>query len=151
MDSVGKHFSDISLKRNHRVLTLASLNSFIEFYNEVVPIDPLLLFQYISFTKKSNEELWDYLKYELAPYPLSIFNEFAMRKSQKSLMYKMFKSIDINIELKNYICVVDGGYLLHRILWPSNQTFGYICDTYVLYVKEHYGEKSNIVFDGYHT
>lgn len=76
MDSiVGKHFSDVSLKRNNRVLTLASLNSSIKVYNEVVPIDPLLLFQRISFTKKSDEELRDYLKYELAPYPLSIFNE----------------------------------------------------------------------------
>lgn len=62
----------------------------------------------------------------------------------------MFNSIDINIELKNYICVVDGGYLLHRVLWPTNQTFGYICDTYyVSYVKQHFGEKSIIVFDGY--
>jgi len=72
-----------------------------------------------------------------------------MRKSQKSFMYKMFNPIDNNIELKNYICVVGEGYLLHRVLWTSNQTFGYICGTYASYVKEHYGEKSIIVFDGY--
>lgn len=126
----------------------ASLNSSIKVYNEVIPIDPLLLFQRISFTKKSDEELRDYLKYELAPYPLSIFNELGMRKSQKSLMYQMFKNTDINMELKNYTCVVDGGYLLHRVVWPSNQTFGYICDTYESYVKEHYGEKSIIVLMG---
>jgi len=84
MDSiVGKHFSDVSLKRTSRVLTLASLNSSIKVNGEVTPIDPLLLFQRISFIKKSDEELKEYLKYELAPYPLSIFNELGMRKSKK--------------------------------------------------------------------
>lgn len=70
MDSiVGKHFSDVSLKRTSRVLTLASLNSSNKVNGEVTPIDPLL-FQRISFIKKSDEELKEYLKYELAPYPL---------------------------------------------------------------------------------
>jgi len=65
MDSiVGKHFSDVSLKRSSRVLTLASLNSSIKVNGEVTPIDPLLLFQRISVTKKSDEELKEYLKYE---------------------------------------------------------------------------------------
>lgn len=53
------------------------------------------------------------------------------------------------MELTNYICVVDGGYLLHRVIWPSNQTFGTICDSYISYVKQNYGENSVIVFDGY--
>lgn len=153
MDSmVGKHFSDVSLKRSNCVLTLASfINSSIKVNGEVTPIDPLILFQRISFTKKSDEELKEYLKYELAPYPLSIFNELGMRKSQKSFMYKMFKPV-INMELTNYICAVDGGYLLHRVIWPSNQTFGTICDSYISYhdsyVKQNYEEKSVIVFDG---
>ncbi|KAF0713693.1 Uncharacterized protein FWK35_00032099 [Aphis craccivora] len=54
----------------------------------------------------NDEELKEYLKYELAPYPLSIFNELGMRKSQKSLMYKMFTPV-VNMELSNYTCVVD--------------------------------------------
>jgi len=49
---VGKHFSDVSLKRSSRVLTLATLNSSIKINGEVTPIDPQLLFQRISLTKK---------------------------------------------------------------------------------------------------
>jgi len=67
---------------------------------------------------------------------------------KKSLMYKMFTHV-VNMELSNYICVVDGGYLLHPVIWPSNQTFGNICDSYISYVKKNYGEKSVIIFDGY--
>lgn len=150
IDSIlGKHFSDVLLKRSNRILTLASLNSSTEVYINVIPITLihcsyfiyfsllcyifyyyyyiyfLLLvyyFHYILFTKKFDEELRDYLKYKLMAFPLSIFNELGMRKSQKPLMYKVFNHTDINVELKNYICVVNGGYLLHRVIWPSNQT-----------------------------
>jgi len=69
-------------------LTLASLNSSIKVNGEVTPIDPLLLFQRILVTKKSDEEL-EYLKNDLAPYPISIINELGMRKSRISLMYML--------------------------------------------------------------
>lgn len=46
--------------------------------------------------------------------------------------------------------VVDGGFLLHKVVWPrSNATFNTICDNDVSYVKRHFEKNVVIVFDGY--
>ena len=47
----------------------------------------------------------------------------------------------------NYI--IDGGFLLHHVIWPANLTYKQLYDEYVTYVKRHYGENSIVVFDGY--
>jgi hypothetical protein len=39
------------------------------------PINPETLFQRMCIVKQSNEELQEYLQYELAPYPMSLFSE----------------------------------------------------------------------------
>jgi len=39
--------------------------------------------------------------------------------------------------------------LLHRVVWPRPASFGEICNSYVTYIKRHYGDKVSIVFDGY--
>ncbi len=44
--------------------------------------------------------------------------------------------------------VLDGGALLHRILWTRGSTYDEICEQYVKYVQRHYG-KLVVVFDGY--
>ena len=46
--------------------------------------------------------------------------------------------------------VIDGGSLLHHILWQKGTTYGSICERYVAYVQQHYG-KATVVFDGYLT
>lgn len=45
--------------------------------------------------------------------------------------------------------VIDGGYLLHRVVWPKPASFSQICDSCIDYIKRHYGPESTIVFDGY--
>ena len=47
--------------------------------------------------------------------------------------------------------VIDGGHLLHLISWPKDATYTYqqVLDTYVSYVRNHYGSGSHVVFDGY--
>lgn len=44
--------------------------------------------------------------------------------------------------------VIDGGSLLHRVIWPEGYTYDTICDLYIKYVKQKYGN-ATIVFDGY--
>jgi hypothetical protein len=54
---------------------------------------------------------------ELAPYPMSLFNEQGMRKGTKSTLYSAFtplsspKPIDSSTNV-----VLDGGYLLHKVV-----------------------------------
>lgn len=115
----------------------------------LVPIEPDLIFKRISFIKKTQEELKEFLKYELSPYPLSLFDQTGMRKSKKSILYDMFTPVSeesINDGTRAY--VIDGGYLLHKVVWQKGSTFGNICKKYVNYINTHY-INATVVFDGY--
>lgn len=52
----------------------------------------------------------NYLKFELAPFPLSMFDEGGIRKTQKSVFYDNFASIKDQGPLENVIFVIDGGF-----------------------------------------
>lgn len=85
---------DVKLKRMNRVISLEYSNKTSIFIrDDIIPIDPLLLFQRIMLKMKSGEELKECFKYELAPMPLSLFDETGqMRKRKKSILYDIFPS-----------------------------------------------------------
>lgn len=60
-----------------------------------------------------------YLDYELAPFPLSLFMENGLRKNVKSQLYDEFRVIDAPPIFDNTIHVVDGGFLLHKVVWQK--------------------------------
>lgn len=143
---VGNNFSEIKFQRKKRVVPLRAANSSIKIQDEIVPIDPTTLFQRISLAKKSDQHLQQYLQYELAPFPLSLFNESGMRKTKKSSLYEAFSPVT---DVINFVHVIDGGYLLHRIAWRQQETFAQILDKYVDYIKKYYKSNSFVIFDGY--
>ncbi|GBN69083.1 hypothetical protein AVEN_221789-1 [Araneus ventricosus] len=49
----------------------------------------------------------------------------------------------------NLYSVLDGGSLIHRVVWPKQETFGDVYTTYLSYIKRHYGDEVTVVFDGY--
>ncbi|GBL87861.1 hypothetical protein AVEN_192037-1 [Araneus ventricosus] len=49
----------------------------------------------------------------------------------------------------NLYFVLDGGSLIHRVVWPKQETFGDVCTAYMFYIKRHYGDEVTVVFDGY--
>ncbi|GBM72793.1 hypothetical protein AVEN_230348-1 [Araneus ventricosus] len=49
----------------------------------------------------------------------------------------------------NLYFVLDGGSLIHRVVWPKQETFGDVYTTYMSYIKRHYGDEVTVVFDGY--
>ncbi|GBM61419.1 hypothetical protein AVEN_70779-1 [Araneus ventricosus] len=71
-----------------------------------------------------------------------------MRKGTKSALYKAFKprTRDFNAESGAYI--IDGGYLLHRVIW-KRETFSSVCDNYATYVRTMYKSTALVIFDGY--
>ena len=89
--------------------------------------------------------------YELAPEPTSLFQEGLMRKSQKSALAQLLRSkVPLEYGLPNdAMYIVDGGYLLHVVIWPPKPTYGKICDSYVSYVVRHFSTETIVVFDGY--
>ena len=61
------------------------------------------------------------LQYELAPQPPSLFVDGQMRKTDKIALGKDMKStIDAETAIPKYaIFVIDGGFLLHAVVWPK--------------------------------
>lgn len=146
---VGKCFSDVKLSRKNKALPLACVNCSIKINNDVSLVDPHLLFKRIAIAKQTSEDLIMYLEYELAPFPLALFNEVGMRKTKKSALYDLFTTSEKDINLETTCTVVDGGFLLHRVIWSRNSTFALVCMGYVTYILKHYGTNCTVVFDGY--
>ncbi|GBN93925.1 hypothetical protein AVEN_97861-1 [Araneus ventricosus] len=73
-----------------------------------------------------------------------------MCKGTKSSFYTSFSPIteDVKPEGSQYV-VVDGGHLLHKIVWRQQTTFGAIADRYVQYLNNKYGQDIAVIFDGF--
>ena len=90
-----------------------------------------------------------FLEYELSPFPLSLFDEGGMRKGRKSSFYDNFSKISGVSRGPNDFCVVDGGFLLHKVRWDTNKSIDFIIKQYVDYTTHNYSRNSTKVFDGY--
>ncbi|GBN81434.1 hypothetical protein AVEN_152541-1 [Araneus ventricosus] len=70
-----------------------------------------------------------------------------------SLLLAMFYNIFDTVPKRpvgntdNLYFVLDGGSLIHRIVWPKQETFGDVYTTYMSYIKRHYGDEVTVVFD----
>ncbi|GBM47465.1 hypothetical protein AVEN_153682-1 [Araneus ventricosus] len=112
----GQTFNNIKLKYVDKVLPFLTISSAIKVHDEKVPIDPVLLFQRMSITKSFEDELQTFFKYELALYPLSLFDATGMCKTQKSTIYDCFQRTNVEVDNTNTTYIIDGGYLLHRVV-----------------------------------
>lgn len=149
---VGSNADVFKHSKSNSVKTLISTTPVIEIENEKVSVNTTLIFQKIAAGLIDNKNLMkDAIEYELAPYPMALFNEQGiMRESQKSELYKSLKSTSyIQKDFADAKFVVDGGYLLHKVIWPKNLTFREIFETYEAYIIKHYSPDATIVFDGY--
>lgn len=146
---VGMNFGSVKFKRKNKVLSLKTVQSSVKVNGDIVAIDPLLLFQRISLTIDSKKDMETYLQYELAPFPLSLFTENGLRKNVKSQLYDLFVSANGPTLSDGVVYVVDGGFLLHKVIWQKNDTVEEIMNKYLRYVEKHYAVSSYIVFDGY--
>ncbi|KYN50606.1 hypothetical protein ALC57_11709 [Trachymyrmex cornetzi] len=100
----GHKISDIKVGRKYRVQPLSIMTSKIKINDKDVPIDPTLLFQRMCLVKKDDVELKNFFQYELAPYPLSIFDENGMRKNVKSDFYDTFTTCGKTFTCKYFLC-----------------------------------------------
>ncbi|GBM82583.1 hypothetical protein AVEN_208186-1 [Araneus ventricosus] len=104
-------------------------------------------------TVRCDKQLAKTLKYELCANHPSLFDEpGVMRKGRKSslttvLVSEAHEPSDISdTGIVSY--VIDGGHLLHRVVWQNPATFKHICREYTDYVITNYGQ-ATAVFDGY--
>ena len=80
----GKRFSEIHLQRRNNVRSLASVTKAVKVRGEDVCINPNQLFHRIVCIVRREEELAEYLTYELAACPLALFDDCSLRKGNKS-------------------------------------------------------------------
>lgn len=144
---VGGNFADVKYKRTNKVRNLKSIQSSVNIHNEIIPLDPLLLFQRLCANITDKTDMKKYLEYELSPFPLSIFTETGFRKNTKSELFDLFNKT--TLPAGDIVHVIDGGFLLHRVVWKKNDTVQVITNKYLDYVRKHYAKRSCIVFDGY--
>ncbi|KAF2897721.1 hypothetical protein ILUMI_08449, partial [Ignelater luminosus] len=99
---------ELKLLKRYKINPLLATNNKIKINDDFVPVDRLLLFQRICVSKTTDTELKNYMNYELAPYPLALFENGELRNT------KLFREISINfkgVEKVHY--VIDEGMLLH--------------------------------------
>lgn len=152
----GQNVWNYSFKRNLQAVTMGSKNTKVG--EEVVNIDPQLLFQRLAFVSEQQDiDKRDIFKYELCSYPASLFSDSVLpRKANKSVLANaIWAKVDkcqiaaSESPLLDPLYVLDGGALLHRISWSVGMLFADICNSYTNYVLTRYGKSVVIVFDGY--
>lgn len=151
---VGKTFDEIKLKRSDNVRSLAAVTSSVKVNDKVINIDPMILYHRMLIWRKSTDDLSNFFKYEISPYPLSLFTYSGMRKNVKSALYDEFASVDEHELNRTEAFIVDGGYLLHAVKWNKDtcKTYHDICMQYVNYVIYNFKPSKTpvtVVFDGY--
>ncbi|GBM17076.1 hypothetical protein AVEN_107517-1 [Araneus ventricosus] len=147
---MGGKFENVKFKWKGKVLTLASINSSVKISNISIVVDPHILFHRLCIAKQSDDDLKAFFKCELSPFPILLFTGESMRKGTKSSLYTTFSPIteDVKPEGSQYV-VVDGGHLLHKIVWRQQATFGEIADRYLQYLNNKYGQDIAVIFDAF--
>lgn len=119
----------------------------------VIQVDTTQLLQRIICTIHSPQDLEACFAYELATTPLFIFDDKnLMRKKKKSSLYAVFDAVpERPLEPGELTYVLDGGNLIHRVVWPKCGTFSDIYNTYVNFIRKRYSQRVTVVFNGYRT
>ncbi|KAK3713979.1 hypothetical protein QZH41_005649 [Actinostola sp. cb2023] len=152
---IGKNVHDHTFRRKDQVVTLASKTA-VQFSDGKVQIDPQLLFQrliIVATTSGRYNNPKSFFQYEMCSYPPALFDASLLpRKANKPVLADAIWSTTRDSQTAGPIggahFVLDGGALLHRVIWPRGLMYNAICSLYVQYVERRYG-KATVVFDGY--
>ncbi|CAG9762693.1 unnamed protein product [Ceutorhynchus assimilis] len=149
---IGKPFSEFHVKKTFKVKTLGDVKVV---GNKVNPVDvnPQQFFNRVLLTMRNENDLKTFFEHELSTYPPYFFSQGKLRKGNKSVLVSHLCKDNFDYEkpetLNNPLSVIDGGCLLHKIIWPKLVTFGDIFKIYCKHVIENFGFNSWVIFDGY--
>lgn len=158
---IDKRADRIRVTRSHMVKNLESSNVEMHLSVKNKDIDPTFLFKEISDCLKTDEIKREALKYELSPYPLTLFlkNGF-MRQPDDKIFYSAVKRVtDVTKEFfKTLTLIVDGDFLVTNAVssWPHGKTYGDICELYLEYLRQKYQDQFHakelyVVFENYNN
>ena len=154
---VEQNVGDHSFKKKDHVVTMSHKYS-VKVDGENVNLDPQLLFQCSVIAAGDDLDVAENCKYKLSTHPSFLFEPNGlMREADKPSLADAIwntakaKATEMptpsNREERNY--VLDGDALIQRLPWSHNASFDSICNKYVDYVEQSYGNSTTIVFDGY--
>ena len=152
----GNTLLDAKIRRKGQMKALDALQNTIKIDEVKVYVNSTVLFTRLAAVAKREEHEENFFQYELTTESMSSFKHRIMRKPDKPALRKALvdESAAISLEAKSikdcYSCVLDGGALLHRVCWVKGSNFKQVVDSYVSFVRTHYGT-AYIVFDGYET
>ena len=170
-DMVGKDVFNYSFKKANQLRNLDA--NVINVNGVSVPVNQEKIFQrFITAASNSEIELSEALKYELCPFPPSLFKgKYTMNNPNKPALADALwnlvtekdddlensddNSAEQNMESEitndphNAQYILDGGALLHRIPWSVNITFLAIIELYKRYIYNRYHGRPVVVFDTY--
>ena len=143
-------FTDVVLKKSNIVRKLSQLSKKVKVGDEKANIDPSILFArlLVIMTQMGNFE--HCFAYELTAMPTALFKDDSLRKTDKSALAKeITKGVDTSTNIVSPVhYVLDGGCLIHRVVWPKSGTYLDVVAVYIQYVVIRYGGCS-VIFDGY--
>ncbi|GBM43443.1 hypothetical protein AVEN_18609-1 [Araneus ventricosus] len=99
-------------------MPIRGFTSKVKVHDELIPVNPDTIFRRIPLLQNSDGELQIYFEFELAPFPLSLFDVGGLCKTHKSVVYDLFSTTTV-VHFTSACYVVDGGFLLHRVLWQG--------------------------------
>jgi len=149
----GNNYADVKIKRKDRVVSIAMSRNAVIVRGQEVDLNPTLLFMRVTCVITDRAEMAKYLEFEFSKQPPALFEKGMMRKNVKSVLAHLLLKPVTATETADpgSHFVIDGGHLLHSVLWPENCTFGVVCNSYVDYVCRKYGTNITVVFDGYNN
>ena len=141
---MGVSLADVKLHRNDKVRTMANKEKTVKVRGKITEVNPSILFNIIMCVMRNKSDIRDFFKYELAPQPPSLFYEGIMRKTQKSVLRDTLNKFVAHESTfpEDKVFVLDGGHLLHTVIWPTPSTFAEVCQTHILYVLNNFGAGS---------
>ena len=130
-------------------------NSSITIDNDIVTVDPPLLFQRLLAVslREDKFDLKEVFKYELSTIPASLFDKdknLMLNADKPQLAESIWEVAGPGQESvpSGSTYVLDDGSLMFRVKWLRDSTFSQIFKDYELYVLNNFGENAEIVFDG---
>ena len=114
----GQTLQTAIIKKKSMAKNLESLKSGVVIEEEIIYINPMVMFARLLLILQRESDPAPYFSYELTPVPIALFNvNTSMRKANKALLMKALiikvPSGHTNVLATAY--VLDGGALLHRV------------------------------------
>src|SRR6218665_2890499 len=150
---IGKPVFTFTFRRKEKAITLGETSAVRIAADRT--IDSGLLFERFLVVAKTGELLLEeVMRYELSPFPPALFDSInVFRKADKPQLAHAISEhardgiLDLVPETEKY--VLDGGSLLHRILWRKRESYCVIAQSYADFTVRQYAIGTTVVFDGY--